>query len=156
MLKLSTKGRYGVRAMFELASAYGEGPMLMGAIAQKQGLSRKYLHALLTALKKSGLVKSTRGARGGYTLAKAPREILLSEIIEALEGPLAIVHCVRGKEKCPRSPNCSVQPLWQTLNSALGQILEQFTLADLLDNNASLAHVALKIEVQRADHGPRA
>lgn len=141
MLKLSTKGRYGVRAMFELALSYGQGPILMGKIAEEQGLSRKYLHALLTSLKKSGLVTSVRGARGGYMLAKPPREIVLSEIVESLEGPLSIVHCVRDRERCPRADDCSVQPLWEVLNTALEQTLNRFTLADLIEDKLTSGRV---------------
>jgi len=156
MLKLSTKGRYGVRAMFELALSYGQGPILMGKIAAEQGLSRKYLHALLTSLKKSGLVTSVRGAKGGYMLAKPPHEINLTEIIESLEGPLSIVHCVRDQEKCPRSDECSVQPLWGALNAALEQTLSRFTLADLITNRQTLREISLERSELASDQGPSA
>ena len=94
MLKLSTKGRYGLRAMINLAQAPPGEPVLMGDIAQRQGFSRKYLHALLVTLKHAGLVRSVRGAQGGYVLARSPASIRAREVFEALEGKLALNHCL--------------------------------------------------------------
>ncbi len=132
MLKLSTRGRYGLRAMIELASAYGEGPVLMGDIAERQGFSRKYLHALLTSLKDAGLVRSILGARGGYVLAKAPAEILVRQVFEALEGDLAIVDCLIYPGRCDRDTNCVAQGVWRQVNDAISVVLEGVTLADLV------------------------
>ncbi len=137
MLKLSTKGRYGVRAMSELALAWGQGPVLMGTIAERQGFSRKYLHALLTSLKEAGLVESIRGARGGYLLAKPPEQIRLDQIVIALEGPLAVVHCVREDGRCARAEECIVQDLWRTLSAKLVEVLSAQTLEDLVKDYRS-------------------
>ena len=93
-IKLSTKGRYGVRAMVDLAKRFGEGPVLVRSIAERQEISGKYLHALLASLKSAKLVRSVRGSGGGYALARAPEEIMLNEILEALEGPFSLVDCV--------------------------------------------------------------
>ena len=95
-MQISTRGRYGLRAMFELARGFGQDPLLMSTVAERQGLSRKYLHTLLTTLKTAGLVRSVRGAGGGFVLARPPAEIKLSEVITALEGP-PLARRVRGR-----------------------------------------------------------
>ena len=135
MLKLTTKGRYGLRAMIELAGSGDEGPMLMGDIAERQGFSRKYLHALLTSLKEAGLVRSVRGSRGGYLLAKSADEIRISDVFEALEGPLAIVDCLGNSEHCERTDECLARGMWSELNDVMAGYLETTTLADLTEKN---------------------
>lgn len=139
MIKLSTKGRYGVRAMLELAKRYGDGPILMSTIAEEQEISRKYLHALLTSLKSSGLVNSSRGVRGGYSLSREPSEIHLDEIVEALEGPTAIVHCANGNGRCSRASICAVKELWEDVSHTITQKLNTFTLADLIIREQEIA-----------------
>jgi Rrf2 family cysteine metabolism transcriptional repressor len=135
MLKLSTKGRYGLRAMIELAGSFENEPMLMGKIAERQGFSRKYLHALLTSLKDAGLVQSVRGSRGGYMLAKSATDIRISDVVEALEGPLAIVDCLNNEESCERSDDCLARGMWKELNTAMAGVLTNMTLADLTNQN---------------------
>ena len=93
-MKLSTKGRYGVAAMYELALHYGEGPISLKSIAQKQGISEHYLEQLICTLRNSGYVTSIRGAQGGYILAKDPKGITVGDIIIAMEGPIALVDCL--------------------------------------------------------------
>jgi len=131
MLKLSTKTRYGLRAMIELAMAEPGEPLEMSTIAQRQKLSRKYLHALLSTLKDAGLTESVRGAKGGYRLARPASEIHISEIYEILEGRLSVVDCVAEPECCKEEPACRTAPLWKRLNAALVDVLYQTTLADL-------------------------
>jgi Rrf2 family transcriptional regulator, cysteine metabolism repressor len=131
MLKLSTKGRYGIRAMIELADAYGEGPVMMSAISEKQEISRKYLHALLTSLKEAGLVRSVRGAKGGYLLMREPDEILLTEIFEALEGRVAVIDCLDASRRCDRSEHCLSRNVWSDLNDAIVSVLNGYTLGAL-------------------------
>ncbi len=131
MLKLSTKGRYGLRAMIELAGSYENEPMLMGKIAERQGFSRKYLHALLTSLKNAGLVQSIRGSRGGYMLAKSANKIRISEVVEALEGPLSIVDCLQEEDVCSRTDECLARGMWKELNTVMTGVLTNTTLADL-------------------------
>ena len=131
MLKLTTKGRYGLRAMIELAGSGDDRPMLMGDIARRQGFSRKYLHVLLTSLKEAGLVRSVRGSRGGYLLAKSADEIRISDVFDALEGPLAIVDCLGEDEVCKRTNDCLARGMWEELNSIMGEYLKTRTLADL-------------------------
>jgi Rrf2 family transcriptional regulator, cysteine metabolism repressor len=139
MLKLSTKGRYGLRAMLELADAFGEGPVMMSSISRRQGLSRKYLHALLTALKDAGLVRSLRGAKGGYVLTRAPETIRVSEIFVAMEGTMALVDCVRDPSVCTRSKRCTARKMWKDVNDAMASVLENVSLSDLLLDSGPLS-----------------
>jgi Rrf2 family protein len=131
MLKLSTRGRYGLRAMLDLADGFGTRPIPMGDIARRQGLSRKYLHALLAGLKDAGLVRAVRGAHGGYELSRAPEEIQVGDVVRAMEGDLAIVHCLGREDTCPRIPDCAARKLWFELNHAMASVLDRFTLADI-------------------------
>ena len=135
-MRISTKGRYGLRAMFELARAFGEGPLLMSAIAERQGLSRKHLHALLTSLKSAGLVRSIRGPGGGFVLTRAPGLIRLSEVLRALEGPLALVYCVPDRRACDRVNRCAARKVWQELSRAIEEVLDGATLEDLVGQEA--------------------
>src|SRR5690242_1173163 len=107
-MKLSTKGRYGVKAMLDLALHNSEGQVSLKSIAERQGLSENYLEQLFSALRKAGLVKSMRGAQGGYVLAMAAEEISVGAILRALEGSLAPVDCVSDGEssQCSRSNGC--------------------------------------------------
>jgi Rrf2 family protein len=130
-MRISTKGRYGLRAMVELAGLYGSGPILMQTIADRQDLSRKYLHALLTLLKDAGLVESVRGARGGYVLSRAPQEINANEVVAALEGRLQVVDCEGRSRRCRRYPSCCTRDVWNKLNTAISDVLSRITLADL-------------------------
>ena len=130
-MRVSTRGRYGLRAMFELARGFGQAPVLMSTVAERQDLSRKYLHALLTALKSAGLVRSVRGSGGGFALARPPAEIKLSEILRALEGPLSLVDCVADKRACDRSSRCPARRVWQELAGAVEDVLDNVTLKDL-------------------------
>ena len=105
-MRLSTKGRYGTRAMLDLALNFGKEPVLLRDIARRQEVSEKYLEHSVSALRKAGLVRSIRGARGGYVLAKPPSEIRLSEIMEVLEGSMAPVDCVDDAHVCHRANLC--------------------------------------------------
>ncbi|MCP4605991.1 MAG: Rrf2 family transcriptional regulator [Proteobacteria bacterium] len=134
-MKLSTKGRYGLRAMVDLAETDGSGPVLMGDIAKRQEISRKYLHSLLTSLKEAGLVRSVRGARGGYLLAKPMSEIMINDIFEALEGKLSIIDCATDRSVCSRVDGCYTWGLWKKLNDAMVDVLSDVTLTDLVGDN---------------------
>ena len=130
-MKLSSKGQYGARAMLDLALHYGEGPILLRDIAKRQQISERYLEHLIVALKVGGLVNSTRGARGGFALAKAPSQIRLSEIIQIVEGSIAPVECVDDPEICPRADHCVTRDVWAEMKQAMTGVLESTTLADL-------------------------
>jgi len=130
-MKVSTKGRYGLRAMIELSRRFGEGPLLMKAITESQGIPIKYLHALLSSLRTAGLIRSVRGARGGYMLSKAPSEITVLEVMEALEGDLAAVDCVRESAICRRSEGCASREMWCDFTRAIEDFFKGITLKDL-------------------------
>jgi len=131
-MKMSTRGRYGLRAMLELARCFGGEPVLMGTLAEREGLSRKYLHALLTGLKSAGLVHGVRGAGGGFVLTRDPAEITLAEILRALEGSLCLVDCVDDEEVCDRTDGCTARGVWQELSAAIENVVENTTLGDLI------------------------
>jgi Rrf2 family protein len=132
-MKLSTKGRYATRAMLDLAINQGEEPVLLKDIAQRQQISLSYLEHLVTPLITGGLIRSTRGAKGGVSLAKSPVEIKLSEIIQLLEGSLAPVECVNNPKLCSRSELCVARDVWAELKEAMNGVLEATTLQDLVE-----------------------
>ena len=131
-MKVSTRGRYGLRAMLELARCRRQFPVLMSTLAEREDISRKYLHTLLTALKSAGLVSSVRGAGGGFMLSKESAEIRLGEILRAVEGPLSLVDCVADKRVCDRSNRCVARGVWRELSGAIESMLDSITLEDLI------------------------
>lgn len=131
-MRMSTRGRYGLRAMFELARRQDTGPVTMDTVAQEQGLSRKHLHNLLTALKEAGLVQSIRGPRGGFVLTRSPEQILLSDILKAVEGPLSFVPCVAEADACDKTARCPARQIWRRVSGALEGVLDSFTLQDMV------------------------
>jgi len=132
-MKLSTRGRYGVRAMLELAMHGGKGPIPLRELASRQEISAKYLEQLLIPLKGAGLVKSVRGARGGYLLAKPSDQISLYDIVRSLEGPLAPVECVQDPNYCDRVGGCTVHLVWGEMGAMLVDFLSNLTLADMVE-----------------------
>jgi len=131
-VKLSTKGQYATRAMLDLAHHFGEGPILVKDISRREEISERYLEQLLTPLKLAGLVRSIRGAHGGFTLAKPPSEISLIEIIHIMEGSTAPVECVDDAQVCSRSDFCVTRAVWAEMKKATDTVLESVTLQDLL------------------------
>lgn len=119
--------------MLDLALNYGKGPILLKDIAKRQEISVTYLENLITPLKAAGLVKSIRGARGGYILAKPPMQIKLSEVIQILEGSLAPVECVDDPRVCYRSALCVTEDIWREVKKAIVNILESTSLQDLVE-----------------------
>lgn len=132
-MKLSTKGRYGTRVLLDLGLHWGEGPILLKDIARRQEISLPYLEHLIAPLIAGGMVKSTRGPRGGVSLLKRPEEIRLSEVIRLLEGPIALVECVHNPEAYPRSPLCVTHDIWDEVRRAIDGVLESTTLQDLVE-----------------------
>ena len=132
-MKLSTKGRYGVRALLDLALHQGAGLILLKDIARRQEVSLPYLEHLITPLIAAGLVKSTRGARGGVVLFKPPSEIKLSEVVELLEGSIAPVDCVNDPKVCHRSAFCVARDVWSEMKDAMSQVLDSTTIQDLVE-----------------------
>jgi len=131
-MKLSTRARYGTRAMLELAINYEQGPIFLKNIAEKQEISFRYLDQLITPLKAAGLVKSIRGKGGGYILARHPSQIRLIDIIQVLEGSIAMVDCVDDPEDCHRVDFCATRDIWIQLKEAMVNILKSVTLEELV------------------------
>ena len=132
-MKLSSRSRYGFRAILELAIEYGKGPLQIKTIAKREDISNKYLEQLIAMLKSTGLVVSLRGPKGGYILAKHPSEIKLSKIFTTLEGPLIAVECLDHPEFCPRCSDCVTRHIWAKMQKTMQDLLDSMTLQDLVD-----------------------
>jgi len=132
-MRLSTRGQYGTRALLDLALHLGEEPILLKDIAQRQQIPLRYLEHLITPLIGGGIVRSTRGPRGGVSLAKPPEEIRLDEVIQLLEGSIGLVECVNNPEACTRSELCATRDIWSELKQAINGVLESTTLLDLVE-----------------------
>jgi Rrf2 family protein len=132
-MKISTKIRYGARAMLELASHYGEGPIELKEIANKENISLKYLEQVIIPLRTAGLLKSVRGSKGGYALAKPPSEICLNEMVEILDGPLSLIECLHDPKICRRVPTCVTREIWKEVFDAINGIFRSVTLEDLVN-----------------------
>ena len=137
-MKISTKARYGLRAMLELAIHYGEGPVMMQSIATSQGVSRKYLDTIFTSLKNAGLVHSRRGIGGGHVLTRDPEKVRLGEILRAIEGPISLVDCVSDPKVCERSHRCVTRDVWSEVSSAIENVLDNITLAELVRKHSGI------------------
>lgn len=136
MLRLSTKGQYGVRAMFEIARGYPDEPVNIKVISERQDVSPHYLEQILNRLRRSGLIKSVKGPGGGYLLTSKPEEISISEILRELEGPVAITSCLNPAEGCVRVDSCVTHLLWKALGRQIEEFLNTITLADLLNGKS--------------------
>lgn len=132
-MRISTKAEYGTRAMLDLAIRSGEGPVLVREIAKRQAFSARYLQQLLLPLKVAGLVRATRGAHGGFSLARSPSEIKLSEIIQIMEGSTAPLECVDDAGVCSRADSCITREIWGEMKKAMDGVLESTTLQDLVE-----------------------
>lgn len=135
-MKISTRQRYGLRAMIELAN--NQGHARLGDIANKQEISRKYLDAIFIALKTAGLVRGRRGVGGGQWLLREPQEIRVGDIYRAIGGNMAVVDCVGRAEVCDRAESCVARKVWQRLNQAIQQTLDEITLADLMEQESEV------------------
>ena len=132
-MKLSTRTRYAVRAIIELAQNDSNRPLQLKIIAQRQDISVKYLEQLMAILRSAGFVRSIRGSKGGYVLARAPNQIKLNEVLHRLEGSVATVECVENKDCCSRSADCAARYLWMQVEQAIEKVLSAITLQDLVD-----------------------
>ncbi|HNY64690.1 MAG TPA: Rrf2 family transcriptional regulator [Deltaproteobacteria bacterium] len=146
-MKLSTRSRYGVRLLLELALHEKKGQVLLKDIAREEEISEKYLSLIIIPLKAAGLVNSMRGARGGYTLAKPPSEITLKEIVEILEGDTCLVDCVKDPGACKRSSLCASRDLWSVISDRISQTLGSFTLEDLVKMSREKGEQALSYQI---------
>jgi len=136
-MKLSTRGRYGTRALLELATNQENGPVPLRDIAQRQQISLQYLEHLITPLIAGGLVRSIRGAKGGVSLFRPAEEIKLSEVIQLLEGSIAPAECISNPKCCSRSDSCVTRDIWDEMGKAMSGVLESTTLQDLVERQKS-------------------
>ena len=132
-MKLSTRGRYGTRALLDLALHQGQGRILLKDIAQRQQISLRYLEHLIAPLIAGGMVRSTRGAKGGVLLSRPAENIKLSEVIQLLEGSIAPVACINNPGVCNRSGSCATRDIWGEMKQAIDEVLESTTLQDLVE-----------------------
>ena len=139
-MRLSTKGRYALRAMLDLALHADEGPISREDIARRQEISAFYLAQLFNKLSKAGLALSVKGPGGGYVLARCPEEISVGDIIRAVEGPIALVHCVVPEDEtaCPRAEGCVARLLWKRLSKEVAELMDSITLKDLCEQAMEL------------------
>ena len=135
-MKVSTKGRYGLRAIVDLAAYGGNGQVSLKSVAERQGLSENYLEQLFASLKKSGLVRSIRGAQGGYMLSKPAQMITVGDVLRSLEGTLCPVDCIDiGMHPCcDKIDKCVTAPVWVKLRDKIDEVVDSITIADLVQN----------------------
>lgn len=131
-MKVNTRVRYAIRMMADIARHGAGEPVPLSDVAERQGLSKLYLSQLATALRNASLLRSVWGNRGGYLLARPASEIKLIEIMEAADGPVSIIECVRDPELCDRSARCEAIGVWRDINEAIVRVLARYTLEDLI------------------------
>lgn len=133
-MKLSTRGRYGIHAMYDLACNYKAGPQPIKAIAERQKIPEAYLEQLFAALKRDKLVNSLRGAQGGYTLARSPEEITVGDVLRTLEGGLNLVDCLLEEDTCGKSCACPSRIVWMKIRDGLNAVVDGITLQDMIND----------------------
>jgi len=132
-MKLSTKGRYGVKAMVDLAINYGEKPVSIKCISERQGISEYYLEQLFSALRRAKLIKSVRGSQGGYILNRTPEEITVYDVINVLEGPIEISNCLEDGA-CNNIDCCATRLLWKKIKNSIDSVTSSINLKDIVDD----------------------
>lgn len=132
-MKLSTRGRYGIHAMYDLAKHYGDGPQSLKLIAERQGIPEAYLEQLIAILRKEKLVISNRGAQGGYRLASEPAQMTVGQVLRALEGGLNLVDCLLEEDSCGKTCACPSRVVWMKIRDGLNSIVDGITLQDMID-----------------------
>jgi Rrf2 family protein len=132
-MKLSTKGRYGLRVLLDISTHQAKGPVILRDISQRQDISEKYLWQVINPLKAAGLVNSSRGAKGGYVLAKSPEDITVLDAVSILEGPVCVVDCVGAPESCERSGGCVTREVWGKVERSIKEAMGRITLKELID-----------------------
>lgn len=139
-MKLSTKGRYGLKAMLDLAISGKEEPVSIKCIAERQNISENYLERIIALLKKAGYVNSTRGAQGGYSLTKAPQEISVGDILRALEGDLNPVDCTLTNEdkSCSNADFCASKFVWKKISDSINEAVDSISLQDMVEEQLTI------------------
>lgn len=145
VVKLSTRVRYGTKALLDLALHRGEAPVLLRDIAERQQISLRYLEQLVTPLIAGGIVRSARGAGGGVWLAKHPEEVRLSQVLQLLGGSITLVDCLNNPDSCNQSELCVTRDIWGELQEAMRNVLESTTLQDLVERQKA-KELAIKSE----------
>jgi Rrf2 family protein len=134
-MKISTKGRYGLRILLDVALHQEEGPVSLRDVSRRQAISQKYLWQVISPLKAAGLLSATRGSRGGYVLARSLEEISIRDIVNILEGPVSVVACVRDPKTCDRSVSCTAREAWVEIENKLNDVMSGITLKDLIQRH---------------------
>jgi Rrf2 family protein len=138
-MKVSTKGDYGIRALVELTHHYGEPRHIQSSeIAARQNIPESYLEQLLTTLRRAGFIRSVRGPQGGHSLIRDPRQLLVSEVIVALEGSILPIDCLEEASQCSKSGGCAQREMWQQVREAVLAVLDNTTVADLAEKDRKL------------------
>jgi Rrf2 family protein len=132
-MKLSTRVRYGLRALIELAALQQDSPVLLDLVAKRQGISRKYLDAIFARLKAAGIVTSSRGAGGGFLMAMDPVEVTVLDVYVGLEGPVTLVDCNTQDRHCGREATCPTKDVWEEVSSLMADYMKSLTIADLVE-----------------------
>jgi Rrf2 family protein len=146
-MQISTKGRYGLRILLDIASHEAQGPVTMREMAQRQEISQKYLWQVINPLKVAGMLRATRGAAGGYVLAKAPEQITVQDIVEILEGPVTMVRCVHLPGSCRRSAGCTARGAWAEIEQRVRETMAGITLQYLLIQQAQNAVASTSYDI---------
>jgi len=134
-MKLSTRTRYGMRAIIELAQHEEKRPLHLKVIAERQDISVKYLEQLMSLLRSAGFVRSVRGSKGGYVLGRPADQIKLSEVFRCLEGAVTTAECVEDASYCKRSSDCAAREVWTRVENAIQEVLESIRLSDLVEQS---------------------
>lgn len=142
-MKLSTKGRYGVKAMVDLALHYGGTPVSIKSISERQGISEYYLEQLFSPLRRAKLINSIRGAQGGYVLSRDPEHITVAEIMEVLEGPIEISNCL-DSTSCNNLDCCATRLLWAKIKNSIDSVTKSTTLQDIVNDYKNMNSVNLE------------
>jgi Rrf2 family protein len=145
MMQVPQKTRYALRAMFELAKHYGQGPVRIGDIAQRQAIPSRFLEGILNQLRQAGLLRSVRGARGGYEMVNDPATVSVGDMIRIIEGPIAPTACVNedNPEDCPLFGDCVFLPMWKRLADAVAEVYDGTTFADFVKSEQKRAAESL-------------
>ena len=138
-MKLSTRGRYGIHAMYDLALNYGAGPQSIKSIAERQNVPEAYLEQLIAMLRRAKLVISNRGSQGGYRLSRDPREITVGDVLRALEGGLNLLDCLDEEDACGKSCACASRIVWLKIRDGIHQVVDSITLQDMIHEQECLA-----------------
>ena len=141
-MKITAKSRYALRILLDVAIHGGEGLRTIKQIAESQGISEKFISRIAVPLRRAGFLATTRGVNGGFRLARLPSKITLLAIVEAIDGPLALVHCLAHPGACRRQGSCAAEIAWGSVNEALAEALRRVTLQDVADDQRRFAQTA--------------